>query len=302
LRAIRAVAPKRLYVAADGPRSNSPDDYQLCQQTRRIVDDGIDWPCTVFRLYRNHNLSLDKAVSQAITWFFDHEAEGIILEDDCVPHPSFFQFCAELLEFYRNDKRIMCITGNNFQYSMGDYPWSYYFSKYNHCWGWASWRRAWDLFDERLSLFPDFVNAKVLDSMSSNYGFSRYWKNIFKACFEGRISPWDYRWTFACWAHHGLTCTPKVNLVTNIGFVAEATHTTDSSSPWAKLPSKEIELPLRHPPGIWVNERLDNYVDQAHFGIASSCQRLLVRNIRRHLVNMPNRLLRNAYNNLYGRF
>src|SRR5262249_20722231 len=142
MEAIRTAGPGRLYVAADGPRDGNADEAKRCAEVRRIATQ-VDWPCEVQTLFRERNLGCRQAVSSAITWFFEQEQEGIILEDDCLPSPSFFPYCAELLARFRNDERIMCITGCNFQQDMKGYPYSYYFSKYHHVWGWATWRRAW---------------------------------------------------------------------------------------------------------------------------------------------------------------
>ena len=152
---IRKAKPKQIYIAADGPRIDHPDDTALCNKTRQICD-SIDWDCEVKTLFREENLGCQLAVSNAIDWFFKHESEGIILEDDCLPSQSFFHFCAELLDFYRDDEEIMCISGNNFQQGRGDDEESYYFSRYPHCWGWATWRRAWNKYDHDMSRWKEF--------------------------------------------------------------------------------------------------------------------------------------------------
>lgn len=266
MEAIRQARPPRLYVAADGPRKDRPGETEPCAEARRIAT-AVDWPCEVKTLFRNRNLGCGISVSEAITWFFENEEEGIILEDDCVPSNSFFRYCAELLDKYREDERVMCISGNNFQGRQVT-PYSYYFSRYMHSWGWASWRRAWKLYDFRMSLWPEFRNSGGLRAWSGgDAAFERYWEMIFNDMAEGKIDTWDYQWLFACWSHGGLTCLPEKNLVRNIGFGKDATHTKDKNASGANLPYEELDFPLRHPPVFVRSVEADQYTDQHHFGI-----------------------------------
>jgi hypothetical protein len=265
MEAIRAAQPPRLYVAADGPRDR-PSENERCEQARRIATD-IDWVCDVQTLFRKTNLGCREAVSQGISWFFEQESDGIVLEDDCVPAPSFFRFCAELLDRYRHDERVMCITGDNFQSDMGEFPYSYYFSRYNHVWGWASWRRAWRLYDAQMLNYADFVRGGILDGLSPLKGFAEYWRKQFDEVAERRVDTWDYIWTYSCWANSGLTCTPRVNLVSNIGFGVDGTHTSDAQSRFANRAVGTIDGPLQHPPVVAAHNRFDTYVDQNNFYI-----------------------------------
>ena len=246
--AIRAAAPPRLYVAADGPRDR-PGEAERCKKARGIAT-AVDWPCDVHTLFRDQNLGCGVAVSSAISWFFEHEPEGVILEDDCLPCSSFFPYCDELLERYRSDTRIMCVSGDNFQ---RDYPrdrYSYYFSRYVQTWGWASWRRAWRFFDFEMRLWPEFRDSGMLGAWSDgDAGFEEYWKGIFETT-AGRGDVWDYQFLFSCWTQGGLTCIPKTNLVSNVGFGPDSTHTTDESSWISNFLVVDLEFPLRHPPLI----------------------------------------------------
>lgn len=265
MQAIRAARPPRLYVAADGPRERI-GEAERCEEARRVAA-AIDWDCKVQTLYRKHNLGCREAVSSAINWFFENESEGIILEDDCLPEPSFFPFCGELLAHFRDDERIMCVTGNNFQREMGDYPYSYYFSKYNHCWGWASWRRAWQYYDCDMESYRAFNRSGLLEAMSSAPGFTAYWQNCFNSVEKRELDTWDYVWTYSCWAKNGLTVTPRCNLVSNIGFGQNATHTTDPESSLACRPVGTLSDVSCHPPLVILHQGFDGFVDRAILGV-----------------------------------
>lgn len=266
LKAIRQARPKRLYVAADGP-GDAPGEEDLCSETRKIATE-VDWECAVKTLFRTSNIGCKEACSSALDWFFHQEEDGIILEDDCLPSSSFFRYCAELLERYRDEERIMCISGNNFQQGRSATPDSYYFSRYPHCWGWASWRRAWNLYDSAMVGWPAFRDSDRLGRWSDGRKeFEEYWRNILDKSAAGEINSWAYRWTFSCWANDGLTCLPEKNLVCNLGFGGKATHTTDTNSWQANLPMEELGFPLRHPATIFRNSKADEYTDRMHFGI-----------------------------------
>lgn len=264
--AIREARPERLYVAADGPRADREGEDCHCAETRRIATD-VDWPCEVQTLFRYDNLGCRRAVSGAITWFFEHEEEGIILEDDCLPHPSFFPYCAALLERYREDPQIMCITGNNFQADMKGWPYSYYYSIFNHCWGWASWRRAWAFYDSELEAFDPATAPRMLDKLCPVRGFGSQWTDILNRVKAGGIDSWAYIWTWSCFRQGGLTCTPKVNLVSNIGFGDLGTHTTARTSPFANMPTSVLEQPIKSPPEERPEQIFDRYVALKHFGV-----------------------------------
>jgi hypothetical protein len=269
MEAIRAARPQRLYIAADGPRDGQSREAERCAEVRGLAT-RVDWPCKVRTLFRQSNLGCRQAVSSAITWFFDQESEGIILEDDCLPSKSFFPYCAELLTRFRDDQRIMCITGNNFQRDMNGYPYSYYFSKYNHIWGWATWRRAWLCYDDTMNLYPKFVDYNSFKALSSSCEFLDYWKGELDKVYQRTLDTWDYVWMFSCWANSGLTCTPRVNLVSNIGFGDDATHCLASNSNCSNLSRFDIEIPLMHPPLIVSNTDADAYVTENIFNISHS--------------------------------
>lgn len=242
---IRNAKPPRLYIASDGPRNDNPNDIQLCKKVREIFDD-IDWSCELKTLYRDENLGCRLAVSTAIDWFFENEEDGIILEDDCLPDDSFYKFCEEMLEKYRDDNRIMSITGDNFQYGQIRNKFSYYFSRYIHCWGWATWRRAWKYYDNEMTLWPVIRENNILKHILNDNRTVNYWTNIFNLTYSGEIDSWAYRWTLSCWCQSGLTIIPNINLVSNIGFGEDATHTI-SANHLSNIKTKSMRFPLRHP-------------------------------------------------------
>lgn len=248
LDAIRIAKPPRLYIAADGPRSNKPDEAIACSAVRRMVTEGVDWPCTVQTLFRQQNLGCRQAVSTAIDWFFEQEEAGIILEDDCLPHPTFFSYCEELLNHYRDDTRVMHINGSNIMRGwLHDHDYSYYFSHHSAIWGWASWRRAWQHYDVNTFLLPEIQNKNYFWKRFFNSLEARMLLRPLWATHNNQLDTWDYQWSFALLIQSGLSIMPSVNLISNIGFGGEATHTFNTSHPWANLPTEEMGQPLRHP-------------------------------------------------------
>jgi hypothetical protein len=256
--AIRQAKPPILLVIADGARSSKLGEAEKCAATRAIID-RVDWDCEVRTNYSDVNLGCGKRVSSGIDWVFQEVEEAIILEDDCLPHPTFFQFCEELLEYYRDDSRIMAISGNNFQRGKKHSDDSYYFSRYNHVWGWASWRRAWKHYDFTMREWPQVRDGNWLNSILDNRDLSKYWTVEFEKVYRGEVDTWDYQWTFACWIQNSLTILPQVNLISNIGFNADATH-TNKDVPWASQSIYPIDSPLTHPSFMLRNAVADSFV------------------------------------------
>lgn len=251
----------RLYVAADGPRAHRLGEQDLCIEVRKVVT-AVDWECEVHTLFREQNLGCRVAVSTALDWFFESEEEGIILEDDCLPDQSFFPFCQDLLERYRYDHRVMVIAGDYFHGNAHQPANSYFFSRYNHCWGWASWRRAWQQYDREMSRWPSVKNTNWLGQLGDGHrDFVDYWERIFDATFAAKIDSWAYRWTFSCWLQNGLTVLPSKNLVSNIGFSEEATHTRESNDTIGRLPLQSLSFPLNHPPSVVRDKTADRWED-----------------------------------------
>lgn len=262
--AIRQAKPPRLYVAADGPRESREGEAERVVRVRQIAT-AVDWPCEVFTLFREKNLGCKHAVSEAITWFFRKEDQGIILEDDCLPHPDFFSFCESLLIRYANDERVYAITGDNFQNGIKRGDGSYYFSRYNHIWGWASWRRAWRHYEGDLRFWPDWKRSSGWQRLLPDSIEKKYWERIFDRMYAKKIDTWDYPWVASVWYHGGLTATPNVNLVSNIGFGSDATHTSSLDSPLARLKTEALGK-LTHPKGVIRDHSADRYVFDYIFG------------------------------------
>jgi hypothetical protein len=266
--AIRKAKPTRLYIASDGARISKIGEDAKVLEVRKYILDNIDWHCDIKTLFRNDNLGCKLAPYSAITWFFEHEPEGIILEDDCLPAQSFFQFCDELLDRYRENEKIFCISGDG----SGSANWtpedSYWFSKYGLIWGWATWRRAWKHYnvDIRDSWIPN--KRDLLEKWFPNSPKAKkYWEGIFNKVAKGNINAWDYQWEYACWLNNGIACLPKTNLISNLGFGADATHTLEEESVRSQIPLTDIKFPLTHPRSISVNLEAENNLEQLVFGI-----------------------------------
>ena len=236
--AIREARPPRLYIAADGAREDKNGEAEKVKDVRSLIMKNIDWACDVKTLFREDNLGCKMAVSGAIDWFFENEEQGIILEDDCLPSQSFFWFCEDLLVRYKNDMRVGQISGDNFQKGIRRGEADYYFSTYNHIWGWASWANRWEKYDVNLDTIK---NSHFIEVLFDNKKTINYWKEIFFTMKKKSIDTWDYQWTFTLWNNDQLTILPNVNLIQNIGFGKNATHTIIESE-FSNLHAGEILL------------------------------------------------------------
>jgi len=250
---IRKSQPPRLYVAADGARSNYQGEEDQVRAVRDHVINNIDWNCDVKTLFREENLGCKYAVSGAIDWFFKNEEMGIILEDDTLPSQSFFFFCQELLEKYRYDERIMKIAGFNEIEGFHQENDSYIFTNFAPDWGWASWRRAWNNYDVEMSDWPKLKEMGI----DNYYPFFKRRNKILEKTYENKINTWDYQWHYAINKNHGLVCVPINSLVKNIGFGKEATHTKNINHKRAIIEKNEIAFPLIHPQFIFPNLNYD---------------------------------------------
>ncbi|HEY0003243.1 MAG TPA: hypothetical protein VGB17_00435 [Pyrinomonadaceae bacterium] len=277
---IARARPRRLLIVADGPRF--PEEEERCAAARSVLDQ-INWDCEVLTNLSDKNLGCRKRVSSGLDWVFEQCEEAIILEDDCLPHLSFFRYCAELLERYRDDERIMAISGDNFQFGQRRTPFSYYFSRFLHIWGWASWRRAWQHYDVEMRHWPALRETGWLADVLGDARAVEYFRAIFDKTHAGQIDTWDYQWSFACWSQSGMAALPEVNLISNIGWGDDATH-TKAESLTANLPTEELQFPLRHPPCVIKNREADQFTFEKVF--ADWTNRGLPQRLRQRLARL----------------
>lgn len=261
--AIRAQRPSRLFVVADGPRPGHASDVENCRRVRDIVAQ-VDWPCDVQRDYAEANLGLKRRVGSGLDRVFAEVERAIVLEDDCLAHPDFFPFCENLLERFAADERIWVVGGSNLQDGRRQGSASYYFSRYNHCWGWATWRRAWRHYESGIPFWPQWKASPEWRALLPDRRERDYWSGIFDRVHRGEIDSWAYPWTASVWRHGGITATPAVNLVSNIGFGPDATHTR-AAEDRAGRPVEALG-PLVHPTTIAIATELDRYVFRESFG------------------------------------
>jgi hypothetical protein len=256
LNEIAKVQPKKLYVALDGPRDEHVEDEEKCKLVKEIVSN-ISWDCELKTLYREKNLGCKYAVSSAISWFFEHEEMGIIVEDDCLPSPDFFRFCDQLLDHYKNDTRVRFITGCNFQNNQRINDATYYFSKLSHVWGWASWKRVWDDYDVELEKYKDINPLSLFHDIFQNELLAGDWNNIFNDLINHKINTWDYQLAICNMFNHGLSIIPNANLVSNIGIGVDSTHTFHSAG-FDHLQFGKLDKQIIHPTTFLISHEADN--------------------------------------------
>ena len=277
---IRKAKPSKLFIAADGPREHKPGESEKCEAARAIVSK-IDWECEVKTLFRDENLGCGQAISGAISWFFEHVEEGIILEDDTKPAPDFFRFCADMLEHYRNDDRVMAISGSSLPNRFTkNSPYSYFFSDWDHIWGWATWKRAWKYYDYSMKRYPEVVEKGLLVSNYTSVYEKYYMEHLLhKAYYENdKVTWWDIQWGFARKINSGLVAVPTKNLVINVGFGSEATNTIDGSQ-WNEMKIEQMEFPLKHPEFVIRDKAIDDEVFRKYSTTAFSRLRSRIRYI-----------------------
>ncbi|BAU15655.1 methyltransferase FkbM [Leptolyngbya sp. NIES-3755] len=265
---VRQAKPSKLFVVADAPRLDRPDEVKKSEAVKAIIDQ-VDWDCTVYKNYAETNLGCKRRISSGLDWVFEQVEEAIILEDDCLPDPSFFSFCESLLEQYRDDSRVMMVSGNNFQFDRPRSQYDYYFSRYTLIWGWATWRRAWQKYDGNMQHWKQLRDRNWLDTVLEDQQGVRYWTELFNSVEQGELDTWDVAWTYTCWAANGLSIVPNKNLVSNIGFDPLANNTTETNSPFDNTPTQPIHLPLRHPPLMIRDVEADRYSQKTQFHLST---------------------------------
>jgi hypothetical protein len=281
-REVAQARPSRLFLIADGPRAGHPEDEEKCTAARAVVE-RVDWPCRVERNYSDVNLGCGVRPATGINWVFEQVEEAIVLEDDCLPHPTFFRYCDELLERYRDDERVMNIGGTDWQFGRRSPPHSYWFSIFNVTWGWATWRRAWRHYDRALKSWPELRETGWLEDTVGDPAAVGMFRTAFDGAHAagGAVDYWDYQWTFTCWAQKGLSILPGVSLVSNIGFGPEATHTTGTADIRATCERQALAFPLEHPSLMVRDYEADRFIVEhviwPQLGLSRERQRLLSR-------------------------
>jgi len=262
---IAQAKPKKLFVIADAPRLHRPGEAEKCEQARAVIKK-VDWDCEVFTNFSEVNIGPGRRISSGIDWVFSHVEEAIFLEDDEIPTPSFFSFCEALLEYYRHDERIMYINGDN-SVNENRTQDSYYFSKYAHSWGFASWRRAWKHYDYKMKSWPEFKASGLLEQVFDDPYEQKFWTEAFDQMYADPqvIDTWDIQWMYACWSQGGLVIAPNKNLVSNHGFDREDAGHTKGSDPRARLPVTDI-WEIKYPPFVVRHREADRHSFDYIFG------------------------------------
>lgn len=259
---IRKAKPKQLFIASDGPREDKIQEKEIVEKIRKYLLKNINWKCEVKTLFRNKNLGCKYAVSGAIDWFFENVDQGIILEDDCLPSQSFFIFCQKMLRRYKDDKRIMHISGTNVE-GVSKTKKNYFFSNCFNVWGWATWRRAWKNYDVEMRNWKQIrFSKKFFDITTGQRIFNRLksWR-LYNLTYNGNIDTWDYQWDFLCLIKFGLAIIPQKNLITNIGFT-NGTHTTNYSKKSKSIKRNEIDITIKKEENIEINEKYNEKYSQ----------------------------------------
>jgi hypothetical protein len=277
---IAKARPPKLLVIADGPRETRTGEAERCEQARAIIRQ-VNWDCEILTNFSETNQGCKMRVASGIDWIFEQVEEAIILEDDCLPEQSFFRFCEEMLVKYRDNERVGMVSGGNLQFGNHRGIGSYYFSRYTHIWGWASWRRAWQHYDREITQWPAFRDEGWLDMMFRTEGERDYWRRSFDAVHDDSLDTWDCSWTFTSLIHGMLQVVPNVNLISNIGFGPEATH-THVVGIHADMPIEPIKFPLKHPSFVLADVAADRYI--ADNQIAPSFIERQLRRIKRYIL------------------
>jgi hypothetical protein len=247
--AVAAARPSRLFIIADAPRADRQEDRQRCEEVLKIVS-AVDWPCTVVTNFAPENLGCRRRMKSGLDWLFSLVEEAIILEDDCLPDPSFFPYCSQLLERYRDCSQVGIISGFNPMQRSFPFPYSYYFTKLVLIWGWATWRRTWQMYDEELTSWPRVREDGLLNLMWRDRKARQMWTGIFESMYAG-VGPnaWSYQMVYTSWMRNWLNIIPSRNLIQNIGFDKDATHTKKADA-GLKVPAEALGFPLAHPPAM----------------------------------------------------
>ncbi|MCK5015319.1 MAG: hypothetical protein KAS66_16040, partial [Candidatus Omnitrophica bacterium] len=271
------------------------DDFDKCSKTRAIID--VDWPCELIKHYSDDNIGCKVNISSGLDWAFSIVDEAIILEDDCLPHPTFFRFCDEMLEHYRDDNRIAMISGDNFQFGKKRTNYSYYFSRYPHIWGWATWKRSWDNYDVDMKMWPEVRDGRWLEDILQSKASVWYWRYIFNSVFNGKTDSWGYPWTFSCWKQGEVSVLPNNNLISNIGSGADALHTKDKDE-YSGIDTSPAQFPISHPPHVVPDHVADAITEKEMFS-GSAPKRLVKKLLNELIYTRAHKYWVNAFNFTY---
>lgn len=267
LEAILKSKPKRLYVVADGPRPSNPADVEKCHAVRALFSEVLS-DTEVIKIFREQNLGSKYSIIEGISKVFETEDKLIILEDDCLPESTFFRFCEEILHRYAENEQVMHINGSNYLRPSDRHPvpYSYYFSTFAHCWGWATWRRAWQKMDiEMKELETDIPGMREWTKGIDHYFINKYIQHFKKVKYqETRI--WDYQWTYSVWKNRGLCITPAINQIKNFGFDGDATHTITDYRDFSKMMTTPLVFPIQHPAELKPDLQADNHTLARFYG------------------------------------
>jgi hypothetical protein len=261
LNSLKIIKPKEIYISLDGPKKNI-GDINKCNLVKDQIDK-IDWNCKLKKNYNSTNLGCKESVSKGIEWFFKNNKFGIILEDDCIPNQTFFHFCYKINQIYKDNKKIFSISGSNFFNQKIEED--YYFSKYAHCWGWATWRRAWKHYDHNLSFWEKWKNSNSWKSLHKNEIERKYWEKILDKVKKNKINSWAYIWTCSVWKKNGVSIIPKKNLIKNVGFDIQGTNSLKMEKKHLKAYSIDFKKKLKKPKVLKTLEFNDTYVFKNHF-------------------------------------
>lgn len=263
LDAIRKVRPSKLFLVSDGPRDGIATDIERVKQTRAILNK-VDWPCEAHRLYFETNQGCGKALPMGLDWAFQFVDSSIILEDDCLPGVDFFRFCSELLIQHKNENRIFSIGGHRNDgpdQIEGD---SYFYSKYPSIWGWATWKNRWKDFDLEMKQWPTLSKSNWLRNILGEQKFELYWKRLFDK-MNTDYHVWDYALFYSCWLNKKINIRSKVNLIENIGFGSDATHTKTEQERGFTREVGKILFPIVHPDEFIVDDQTEKRIEWVNY-------------------------------------
>jgi hypothetical protein len=287
LAAVRQARPEVLLISADAPHPDRPGEARLCEETRAVLLDGIDWPCQVETRFAKQHLGCRRAVTEALAWAFEHHERLIILEDDCLPDASFFRWCDDLLEQYAQEERILHICGSNLAGCKAPDSMSGYFSRFGPIWGWATWRRSWQLYDVDIKGWPEIRDSGKLTQLCPEPFEAEWRKEVFDAVHSGGLDTWDYQWAYSRMVNNKVCVIPTVNLVQNIGFGDGSTHSDTASAHRLSISAHAMNFPLMMPQTVTAWQAADQAYLRKVVGLPFTLKgkiKYQLRKVRRYLM------------------